>query len=211
MALARHKPTVTVKVVDGGGPDHVPVVASSPDGESQPGAQEGHQDGAHHHRDGAGEKDGIPVPADAGGAEEGKDGVLPQQGLIGLPAHGHQVDGVETGVGDDARQDGGHPQLGLEKGGDKAGTGTTDHGGWDGQEGMAGSGAGHRYGAAQDEAAIGGHIGDIQDAIAEEKGHGHQGILEPQLQGSLDDIEHGGTLLSSQRPRHEPGGGAVIR
>ena len=65
---------------------------------------------------------------------------------------------------------------------------------------MASSGAGHRHGAAQDEAAIGGHIGNVQDAIAEEEGHGHQGILETQLQGGLDDVEHGGTLLSSQPP-----------
>ena len=150
-------------------------------------------------------------PPDTGVPEEGEDGVLPQQGLVGLPAHGHQVDGIEPGVGDNAGQDGGHPQLGLEECGDEAGTGAGGHGGGDGHERMPGGGTAHRNGAAQDKAAVGGHVGDVQDPVAEEEGHGHQSVLEAQLQGGLDDVEHSGTLLSTgQRPRPEPGGGSGI-
>ncbi len=58
--------------VDGGGAHHVPVVAGGADAEAQPGAQEGHQQHTRQHGDPPGEEDGVPVAADAGGAEEGE-------------------------------------------------------------------------------------------------------------------------------------------
>ena len=45
--------------------------------------------------------------------------------------------------------------------------------------------AGH--GTAKGEAAVGGHIGNIQDAEAEEQGQGHQGVDTAQLQGAEDN------------------------
>ena len=152
--------------VDGGGAHHVPVVAGGADAEAQPGAQEGHQQHTRQHGDPPGEEDGVPVAADAGGAEEGEDGILLEQGLVGLPAHGHEVYGIQPRVGDDARQDGGHSQLGLEEGGDKPGAGPGQHGGGDGQEGVSRGGEGHRHGAAQDETAVGGQVGDVQHPVA---------------------------------------------
>ena len=71
---------------------------------------------------------------------------------------------------------------------------------------MTGGGEGDRHGAAQHETAVSGHIGDVQHPVAEEEGHGHQRILEAQLQGGLSDIEHGKKLLSCQRPRRNTGG-----
>ena len=50
-----------------------------------------------------------------------KIGAAAQQALVGLPAHRHQIDGVQARVGDDARQNGGNPQASLQKSGDESG------------------------------------------------------------------------------------------
>ncbi len=136
------------------------------------------------------------APADPRVPQHGKDGVHPQQAGVGLPAHGHQVDGVKPRVGDDARQDGGHPQPRLQKGGDEARAGPCRHGRRDGQDGVARGGEGDGHGGPQHEAPVGGQVGDVQDAVAQKQGHGHQGIQEAQLQRRLGDDQHKLLLLS---------------
>ena len=103
-------------------------------------------------------------------------------------------------------QNGGHPQSGLEKGGDKPGAGPGGHGGRDGQNGMPGGGQSHRYRRAQHKASICGEVGNVQHPVAQKEGHGHQGVLKAQLQGSLCDMQHVYTLLSTGPiPRHSRG------
>ena len=98
------------------------------------------------HRQHPAQQDLAPGSADTGSLEHAENSVLAEQAGSGGPPHCHQVDGVEPRVGDDARQDGGHPHLGLEEGGHKACRRPGSHGGRDRQDGVACDAHCHRHG-----------------------------------------------------------------
>ena len=60
----------------------------------------------------------------------------------------------------------GTPSLVWRKAVTNPAQGPGQHGGGDGQEGVSRGGEGHRHGAAQDETAVGGQVGDVQHPVA---------------------------------------------
>ena len=161
---------------DGAGPDHVRVIAGGADGKAQPGAQEEDEQHTDHQGDEGRHNQfvGGVLPHQVLGDGEHRGGF--EHGHVGGKAHDSQVDGVQSGVGDDAGQDGGHAQAGLQKSGDKARAGTGQNGQDQPQEGVSGHGGGGGDRTAQGERAVGGHIRDVKHAEAEEQSHSHKRI-----------------------------------
>ncbi len=94
------------------------------------------------------------------------DGILLEQGLVGLPAHGHEVYGIQPRVGDDARQDGGHSQLGLEEGGDKPGAGPASMAAGMARKGCPAAVRVTDTAQPRTKHAVGGQVGDVQHPVA---------------------------------------------
>ena len=172
--------------VDGGGADHVGIVAGGADGQTQAGAQ---KQGQKYHHGGYGDdrhqqlillgKDGA-LQQSPGLGEHGLGFVHVQQGGA---AHDGDIDGVEPGVDNDARQEAVDAHFRLQQGGDEAGE---DPGGQDGQVGMPGNGHRSTHGGAQGEAAVGGQVAHIEHGVAQKQRQHRQRADEAQLQGGLD-------------------------
>lgn len=60
------------------------------------------------------------------------------------------------------------------------------------QDGVACDAHCHRHGRPQGESPIGGEIGNVQDAVAEEQSQGYRCVQQAQFQGCLENIEHSG-------------------
>ena len=71
---------------------------------------------------------------------------------------------------------------------------------------------GHRdgHGRAEDKAAVGRQVGNVEDAVAQKECHRDQRVEEAQLKGGLRDDEHGESLLSGRCPRRKAGGRQYI-
>ena len=122
----------------------------------------------------------MPAPRKAGLLDQRKDGAAFVEVHVGRP-HDREIHGIEPEVCDDARQDRGYPQLGLEEGGDKTGGGPGQHGHGQSQNRVAHQADRGGHGAAQRKGAVGGEIGDIQDGIAQKECQRHQGVDHPGL------------------------------
>ncbi len=199
--------------VDGGGPDHVRVVPGGPDGQAQPGVRKSTSRAPTSTVMAPERRMAYQSPPMPVARKRVKMVSCRSRDWLAFQPMAIRLTVYRPGVGDDARQDGGHPQLGLEEGGDESGAGARQHGGGDGQEGVAGSGEGDRHRAAQHKAAVGGHIGDVQHTVAEEQGHGHQGVLKAQLQGRFAQ-RRAREIRSFPKARPSPGlsrGTACVR
>ena len=152
--------------IQGRGAHHVGVIARGADGKTHARAEKQHQQKTGQKRDKRCEQQLVPLAADAGLAQHREDGLAAKQALVGFPAHGHQVHGVKAGVRDDAGEDRRHAELRLQKRGDKARARAREHRGEDGEDRVSRGRHGDGHGRAEDEAAVGRQIGDVEDAVA---------------------------------------------
>ena len=104
----------------------------------------------------------------------------------GGAAHDGDIDGVEPGVDDDARQEAVNAHFRLQQGGDEAGEDSGGHGGQNGQVGMPGNGYHSTHSGTQSEAAVGGKVAYIEHGVAQKQCQHGQRADEAQLQGGLD-------------------------
>ena len=175
--------------VDGGGAHHVGVVAGGADSKTQPRAQEqcqkrhhqrhGHQ--SHHQLILVGQERALQQRLGLG--EHGLGFIHVQQGGA---VHDGDIDGVEAGVDDDARQKAVDAHFRLQQGGDEAGEHAGGHGGQNGQIGMPRDGHRGAHGGAQSKAAVGGQVADVEHGVAQKQRQHRQRADKPQLKSGLD-------------------------
>lgn len=167
--------------VDRRGTHHRLVVAGGADAQPRRGAEEEDEEEADEQGDA--ERDEQLAEGEAG--DGGEDGVHPKQGDHRTPAHHPQVDGIEPGHREDAREDRLDFQLGLQKGAHHAGAPARRDGEQDAEIGVGGVGEYGGDGRAEGKAAVDRQIGDIEDAVGDEEAERDKRVDEPQLHGAL--------------------------